>query len=105
MTKQLADMVKAALDEREAADAALIKELKDRVDHLEAVAPSKVLTNGALPPAHLMRGQDAAAAPDTTHGIQLRKQLSESRDSEEQRRLSAELNSLALAELSRIHAR
>ena len=52
-------MKKAALVEERYIE--VIKALEERISHLEAPAPSRVLTNGALPPAHLMRGQDAGA--------------------------------------------
>ena len=38
----------------------VVKALTDRIEHLEkSPAPSRVLSNGALPPEHLLRGQDA----------------------------------------------
>lgn len=48
------DVVKAAL----AANSEVVKALEDRVAALEAPAPSRILTNGARPPADL-RGLDA----------------------------------------------
>jgi hypothetical protein len=54
--------VSAALEDVTAGHAAVVKALEDRIDHLEAPAPSKVLTNGQLPPAHQMRGQDRGVA-------------------------------------------
>lgn len=60
-SKKVAQVVKASRDNEERL-VAIIKGLEDRIAHLEAPAASKVLTNGALPPAHLMRGQDAGAS-------------------------------------------
>lgn len=59
--KKVAKVIKAAHDNEERL-VAVIKGLEDRIAHLEAPAMSKVLTNGALPPAHLMRGQDAGVS-------------------------------------------
>lgn len=67
-----AKVVKAALEEQERL-VAVIKGLEDRIAHLEAPAASKVLTNGALPPAHLMRGQDAGASA-MSDAVALRKE-------------------------------
>lgn len=55
--------VRAALQDAEAEHAKVVKALEDRLDYLEAPAPSRVVTNGAVPPAHLLRGQDHGSAP------------------------------------------
>lgn len=77
--KMVEKLVKEALDSQSEGYLEIIKSLEDRIATLEAPAPSRVLTNGALPPAHLMRGQDAGASlmADATA---LRKQMDDAPD-------------------------
>lgn len=77
--KMVETLVKEARDEESGRNAAIIKSLEDRIATLEAPAPSRVLTNGALPPAHLMRGQDAGASLMADASI-LRKQVEDAPD-------------------------
>ena len=86
--------------------AEVVKALKARVDELEAPARSKVMVNGQVPPAHLLRGQDKGA-PDTTFekSDDLRKQLERTTDVAERERLTNEMNQQAADALARLRAR
>lgn len=79
----------------------IIKSLEARISHLEAPAPSRVLANGALPPAHLMRGQDAGAArfPDADL---MRKAVNEAPDAVAKSEATDVMTQAALAALSEL---
>jgi hypothetical protein len=77
--KMVEKLVKEALDSQSEGYLEVIKSLEDRIATLEAPAPSRVLTNGALPPAHLMRGQDAGASL-MSDATALRKQMDDAPD-------------------------
>jgi hypothetical protein len=98
------NLIKEALDAKEAEQASVIKGLEDEIAMLKSPATPKVLTNGALPPAHQMRGQDAGAPP-AVNGVELRKQLADSLDAGEQKRLHDQMQSLAVAKISELHNR
>jgi hypothetical protein len=85
----------------------VVKALEDRLAALEAPARSKVVSNGHVPPPHLMRGQDKGAAPDTdiAKSDDLRKQLERSTDVAERERLTAEMNQQAADALARLRSR
>jgi hypothetical protein len=89
-------VVKAALEESRQ----VIKALEDRIAHLESPAPSRVLANGVLPPAHMLRGQDEGTAPkqDATY---LRKQLETAPDSVSKEAIAEEMRVQALAEYNK----
>lgn len=78
--------------------ASVIKELKNRVEALEnAPAVMAVMSNGAVPPAHLMRGQNnGQPAADLSQAQTLRKRLAESNDATEQKRLQDEMQQMAI---------
>lgn len=82
----------------------IIKGLEARLAHLEAPAPQKVLTNGALPPAHLMRGQDAGASAlgDAT---MMRKAIDEAPDAVAKSEATDAMTQAALAALSDLRKR
>lgn len=103
-----ADMVKAALDDYSAKQADVVKELEDRVAKMEELpAPPKVGSNGVRPPVapeHL-RGQDAGALPaDVTKSDELRARLEKAQDPSERDAISKEMNEMAAAALSAVHA-
>lgn len=109
-----ADVVKG-LDDRNRAleerNEALTKHLADAVDRLavleNAPAVMAIASNGAIPPAHMLRGQDrgATGTPGTlTKGQEMRNAFKASDDATKQQALAQGLNALAIDELSRIHA-
>lgn len=98
--KKAAKMVKAAQDNEERLHA-VIKGLEDRIAHLEAPAASKVLTNGALPPAHLMRGQDAGASA-MTDSSELRKRMADAPDAVTKSAVAEEMRVAALDALAQM---
>ena len=98
-SQNVAEVVKAALDEQSVANAAIIKGLEDRIAHLEAPAPSRVLSNGAVPPADQLRGQDAGA-PAVYNGIELRKQRDAAGDTVTKEAINEAMRVQALEALS-----
>jgi hypothetical protein len=87
--------------------AELVETLKGRIGVLEEQpAQPKVFTNGATPPAAVLRGQDRAAAPvDTTRAQELKKNLYRGPDAAGQNAIHAEMNEMAIAKLREIHQR
>jgi hypothetical protein len=79
----------------------VIKSLEERIAHLEAPAPSRVLSNGALPPAHLMRGQDAGA-PKFGDAVAMRKAVDEATDAVAKSEATDAMTQAALAALSEL---
>ena len=79
----------------------IIKSLEARISHLEAPAPSRVLSNGALPPAHLMRGQDAGASRFPDAEI-MRKAVNEASDAVAKSEATDAMTQAALAALSEL---
>ena len=115
------DLFKAAFDDYSAQQetaaasartrqAEIVKSLEERNQALEnrlaavenAPAVMAIASNGAIPPAHMMRGQDQGGRPDMSQGQALRKQWSASDDAVEQKRLSDEMNGMAIARLQQI---
>ena len=99
-SKKVAKVVKAARDEEERLSA-IIKGLEDRIAHLEAPAASKVLANGALPPAHLMRGQDAGASSIGDAAL-LRKRMDDAPDAVAKSAVAEEMRIAALEALAQM---
>ena len=97
--KKVEKLVKEATDEQSSKYAAIIKSLEDRIATLEAPAPSKVLTNGALPPAHLMRGQDAGGSR-LSDAAALRKQVDDAPDAVTKSEATEQMRLAALDALS-----
>ena len=91
--------VRAALEDRDAGHASVVKALEDRLAHLEAPAPSRVLVNGQLPPAHQMRGQDAGGSVDVdvAKAAALREQYHQSTDAGERAELLTKQEDLTVA--------
>jgi|SRR5579859_828992 len=120
LIKGIADVVKAQLDAHSTAQQEVLAKmagdleavtqasevLKAQVQALEEQpAAPKVFTNGAVPPAHLMRGQDRGSAPvDQAQVSELRKGLY-SPVAAERDKAALDLNALAIAELQEIHHR
>jgi hypothetical protein len=115
----ITSLVKAALDDYSATQAALVKELKDQNAELKeyagtlakrlaavenAPAVMAIASHGAIPPKHLLRGQDHGATADLTEGQVLRKRLSASDDAQEQKEIATQLNTLAIEKLKEMHA-
>lgn len=120
------ELVKAAIAEHSAPQGELIKSLEDRNRELEernealakqAAALEERLTkvenqpavmaiasNGAIPPAHLMRGQDRGSRVDVTKAEQLRSAFKASDDARQQKVLAEDLNLMAIEKLHEIHA-
>lgn len=83
-----------------------VKTLKARLETVEShPAAPRVFTNGAVPPAHQMRGQDQGAAPvDVAKAMETRARFRDA-DPAEQNRLANEMQEGAIATLTAIHAR
>ncbi|RPE39751.1 hypothetical protein EDD90_2768 [Streptomyces sp. Ag109_O5-1] len=119
-SSDLAELVKGILDEHSAGQSDLIKtqgeaivELADLVKGLqgqvkaleEQPAEPGVFAQGAVPPAHLLRGQDRGAAPAElakATADQLRKQLYSGTAAEQNEAANA-MNAAAIAALQAIH--
>lgn len=132
LKSSISELVKAAVDERSAEQAGIVKQLEDRYRALEErnealtqelakqtasseerftvlenqPAVMAIASNGAIPPAHMMRGQDrgAPAAGALTKAQEMRDAFKASDDATKQQAYAAGLNALAIDELSRIHA-
>jgi hypothetical protein len=90
--------VRAALEDQAAGHADVVKALEDRLTHLEAPAPPKVLSNGQLPPAHQMRGQDRGSSTvDVTKAAELRDAYYASTDAVERESIHTQRQELANA--------
>lgn len=120
------ELVKAAIAEHSAPQGELIKTLEDRnraleeqnaalVKHTAALeerltkvenqpAVMAIASNGAIPPAHLLRGQDHGARVDVTKAEQLRAAYKGSDDARQQKVLAEDLNVLAIEKLREIHS-
>ena len=118
------ELVKAAIDEHSAPQGELIKSLEDRnrvlEERNEALAKQAesleerltkvenqpavmaIASNGAIPPAHLMRGQDRGAPADMTQGQILKARLAASDDAIEKKRIADEMQGLAIAEFQKL---
>jgi hypothetical protein len=83
----------------------VVETLKGQVRALEEQpAAPRVFTNGAIPPAHHMRGQDAGTTPiDVARARELKKGLYGGPDSHAQNTIATELQEMAIARLSEIH--
>jgi hypothetical protein len=101
MKEEEIEMVKAALEAQSEEYLAVIKSLEDRIANLEAPAPSKVLSNGALPPAHLMRGQDAGANRFADAEL-LRKEMNDAPDAVSKAEAGEKMRVAALEALSQM---
>jgi hypothetical protein len=129
LKSSIQDMVKAAIDDYSAGQADVVKGLEDRnrmleernealtkhaaglenrLDALEnAPAVMAIASNGAIPPPHMLRGQDrgATGTPGAlTKAQEMRNAFKASDDATKQQALAQGLNALAIDELSRIHA-
>jgi hypothetical protein len=105
VTKSTDEVVKAAIEQavKEVADAkdaeyaSVVKSLEDRVAALEAPAPSRVLSNGALPPTHLLRGMDQGAGTvDVAKATELRRKLDSAPDATAREAIAKEMNAEAV---------
>jgi hypothetical protein len=115
-------LVKAAVDERSAEQAELYKQLDDRnralEEHNEALtkqveqltsygerlavlenAPAvmAIASNGAIPPAHMLRGQDRGVSTDTSQAALLKARFNASDDALEKKRIADEMQEKAIA--------
>lgn len=118
------ELVKAAIAEHSAPTGELIKSLKDenvelkernealakqaaelnerltRVENQPAVMA--IASNGAIPPAHQLRGQDHGAAIGATQGQILKARLAASDDAIEKKQIAEEMQGLAIAEFQKL---
>lgn len=116
--KGIADVVKAQFDAYSATQAQTLAEqakalaavtetlnvLKGQVHALEEQpAESKVFTNGAVPPAHLLRGQNQGAVPVDVAKAQEMKRGLYGGAAGEQQRIADEMQKMAIAQLQAIH--
>jgi hypothetical protein len=122
----ITELVKAAYAEQSAPTGELIKSLEDRnrkleeqnaalVKHTAALeerltkvenqpAVMAIASNGAIPPAHLMRGQDHGAPADISKAQALRTAFKATDDAPTQQSLARDMNALAIEQLQAIHA-
>lgn len=120
------ELVKAAIDEQSAHQGELIKSLEDRNKELEErnealakqaaelgdrltkvenqPAVMAIASNGAIPPAHHLRGQDRGAPESLTKAQEMRNAFKTSDDAAQQQALAGGLNALAIEKLREIHA-
>jgi hypothetical protein len=120
LKSSIQDMVKAAIDDYSAGQADVVKGLEDRnraleernealikrLDVLEnAPAVMAIASNGAVPPAHMLRGQDRGASTDMTRGELLKARLNNSDDAVEKKRIADEMQELAIARFSEMQRR
>jgi hypothetical protein len=87
--------------------AELVETLKSRIGALEEQpADPRVFTNGAVPPAHQLRGQDRGAPPiDIAKARELKNELYRGADAGGQNKAAIDLQTLAIAKLQEIHQR
>jgi hypothetical protein len=120
LKSSLLDMVKGMLDDHSATHAAqiattgeavlelagIVETLKGQVRTLEEQpAEPRVFTNGAVPPAHQLRGQDQGAPPiDRAKARDLKQTLYKGTASE-QNQAAVEMQTAAIEALQRIHQR
>jgi hypothetical protein len=65
-----------------------------------------VFTNGQVPPAHQLRGQDQGSAPvDVAKALGRKRQLYGAADATEQNKLANEMQGDAIAALAAVHGR
>jgi hypothetical protein len=97
-------LVKEAVEIETSKYVDVIKELKDHIAYLEAPAPARILSNGALPPAHLMRGQDEGALSNVNNiaNVDALKKAALSDNIKEQEAAKNQLSALALEALMNI---
>src|SRR5439155_8298790 len=80
------------------AQAKVIKGLEGRLETVEnQPAISAVVGNGAVPPPHMLRGQNTGAPVDLTRAEQLKKRLAESDDAIVKKQIADEMQELAIA--------
>jgi flagellar hook-basal body complex protein FliE len=121
LKSSIAEVVKAALDEHSATQteaiakqaqaleglAEVVETLKGQIHTLEEQpAAPRVFTNGAVPPAHQLRGQDRGApAVNTAQAMELKKSLYGAADAGEQNRIAQGMQATAIDALQAIHQR
>jgi hypothetical protein len=103
----IGETVKAAIDEHSAGQASLVKSLEDRISALEeSPAPPKILSNGALPPEHMLRGHtNGAPSAAVTKAAEMRDRFTKSQDPAERDAIANEMNEAATVALAELHRR
>lgn len=84
-----------------------VETLKARLAVVEEhPAAPKVFTNGQVPPAHMLRGQDQGGIPqiDVAKAMDRKRELYRSPDSARQNEVAQEMNGDALAAITALHA-
>ncbi|MFD0032527.1 hypothetical protein ACFVJK_30520 [Streptomyces sp. NPDC127172] len=120
LKSSITDLVKSMLDDHSATQTAeltktgeavlelaeLVETLKGQVKALEEQpAEPRVFANGAIPPAHLLRGQDNGAAPvDMAKARELKKAMY-SGNATQQNEAAVEMQTAAIGALQAIHQR
>lgn len=75
----------------------VVKALEGQIADLSALAPSRVLTQGALPPAHQMRGQDQGSSEvEVAKAAELQERLRTTHDVAEREAIQTALNEMAV---------
>lgn len=121
LKSSITELVKSALDEHSATQTAEIAKTRDAVLELtetvetlkgrlgtleEQPAEPRVFTHGAVPPAHLLRGQDnGAPTADITRAQQLKKQLYGGATAADQNQAANEMQQMAITALQEIQRR
>ncbi|MCI3277650.1 hypothetical protein [Streptomyces cylindrosporus] len=103
LSEQAGKIAKQEKDLTELAEAVEVLKGQIRVLEEQPAVPG-VFTNGAVPPAHQMRGQDRGAQPvDVAKAQELKKQLYRGPDAGEQNAIHGQLNEMAIDALHAIH--
>jgi hypothetical protein len=116
IAKAVADALGALPAAEDVAKQADVAAANARADALEAriakveetPAAPRVFTNGAVPPAHMLRGQDqggASAQVDVAKALDRKKQLYGAADAAEQNQVAQEMQGDAINVLAAIHRR
>lgn len=90
-------VVKAALEQQAVENAAVLKAMQDRLDHLEAPAQSRVLSHGVIPDSRQLRGLDKEGdrSVDVSKAADLRERLDSATDMDTRSAVEKEMNEAA----------
>lgn len=104
--EDISEIVKAAVAEATSSFDAVVKGLHDEIEVLKAPARTRVLSHGALPPAHMLRGMDKAegGSVDIAKAEDLRSQLETAQSMEQREAIEKQMNENAIAEWQALRA-
>lgn len=98
--EDISEIVKAAVAEAVSNMDAVVKGLHDEIETLKAPARSRVLSHGALPPTHMLRGMDKSegGSVDVAKAEDLRSQLEKATSMDQREAIEKQMNENAIAE-------